>query len=161
MRISKAQTRALAACARDTGVLLPEEVVEAARPKSSPLHSFFTWDNKKAAEERRRDQARELIQQFVKADIEHEEGEIIVNPTARVFIRDPLRAGNEAGYFSTEMMKKDAVRREAAMTVAIAELTRVLDAVESLARELNYLEEVKPVKRAVMRLKQRVAEAAA
>lgn len=47
------------------GVLKPEAVVEEARPKSSPLHKRFTWDNSKAAHEYRLWQARQLIRVVV------------------------------------------------------------------------------------------------
>lgn len=47
------------------GVLKPESVVEEARPKSSPLHKRFTWDNSKAAHEYRLWQARQLIRVVV------------------------------------------------------------------------------------------------
>jgi len=43
------------------GVLNPEDVVEYARPKASPIHDKFTWDNTKAANEYRLWQARQLI----------------------------------------------------------------------------------------------------
>lgn len=43
------------------GILDPAEVVAAARPKSSPLHSRFEWDNTKAGEQYRLWQARTLI----------------------------------------------------------------------------------------------------
>lgn len=43
------------------GLLKPEAVVEAARPESSPLHSHFEWNDSKAAEKYRLDQARVLI----------------------------------------------------------------------------------------------------
>lgn len=43
------------------GILLPEKVVAAARPKASPLHSRFCWDDTKAAEQYRIWQARMLI----------------------------------------------------------------------------------------------------
>jgi hypothetical protein len=42
-------------------VLTPERVLEAASAKSSPLHRFFQWDNGKAAQAYRLDQARNLI----------------------------------------------------------------------------------------------------
>lgn len=47
------------------GILRPETVVEEARPKSSPLHKRFTWDNNKAAHEYRIWQARQLIRVVV------------------------------------------------------------------------------------------------
>ncbi|HUD75319.1 MAG TPA: hypothetical protein VMQ76_09630, partial [Terracidiphilus sp.] len=46
---------------KNGGLLLPEKVVEAARPVSSPLHSWFEWNDNKAAENYRIWQARQLI----------------------------------------------------------------------------------------------------
>lgn len=43
------------------GNLLPETVVDAARPKKSPLHNQFVWDDTEAAEKYRLWQARQLI----------------------------------------------------------------------------------------------------
>jgi hypothetical protein len=39
----------------------PEEVIEAARPADSPLHSRFTWDDSEAAHQWRLMQARNLL----------------------------------------------------------------------------------------------------
>lgn len=48
--------------ARWEGRMAPAaEVVEAARPKRSPLHRFFEWDNDEAARRYREDQARLLV----------------------------------------------------------------------------------------------------
>ena len=43
------------------GILMPESVVDAARPVKSPLHRYFEWDSSKAAEAYRIDQARLLM----------------------------------------------------------------------------------------------------
>lgn len=43
------------------GLLLPEAVVAAAKPASSPLHSYFTWDDTEAAARYRLDEARRLL----------------------------------------------------------------------------------------------------
>lgn len=43
------------------GLLKPETVVAEARPKTSPLHSKFDWDNSSAAQKYRLHQARQLI----------------------------------------------------------------------------------------------------
>lgn len=43
------------------GILQPSHVVEAARPKSSPLHGQFEWDDSEAAHQFRLWQARQLI----------------------------------------------------------------------------------------------------
>lgn len=46
---------------RDGGKLKPERVVADARPKKSPLHDAFEWDDSQAAERYRLDQASYLI----------------------------------------------------------------------------------------------------
>lgn len=43
------------------GRFAPKDVVKAARPKSSPLHKYFEWDDSKAADEFRLQQARMLV----------------------------------------------------------------------------------------------------
>lgn len=43
------------------GTIRPEHVVEAAKPKSAPLHEAFCWDDKAAAAEYREQQARYLM----------------------------------------------------------------------------------------------------
>jgi hypothetical protein len=47
------------------GVLLPEQVVAAAKRESSPLHSQFEWDDGEAAHQFRISQARALIRVYV------------------------------------------------------------------------------------------------
>lgn len=46
---------------QNDGHVTPAAVVAAARAKGSPLHQFFEWDNRKAADAWRLDQARSLI----------------------------------------------------------------------------------------------------
>lgn len=47
------------------GVLRAEDVVTAATPPESPLHSYFEWDDSTAAQEYRLVQARRLIREAV------------------------------------------------------------------------------------------------
>ena len=47
------------------GKVIPERVVERAREKTSCLHEYFNWDDKKAAYQYRLEQARHLIQSVV------------------------------------------------------------------------------------------------
>ena len=58
---SKIQAALQEIAANNDGILRPEIVVEAARAKTSPLHSSFEWDNTRAAEAHRLWQARQLI----------------------------------------------------------------------------------------------------
>lgn len=48
------------------GLLIPEQVVEEARPESSPLHDSFCWDDNEAARLYRIFQARQLIRTVVR-----------------------------------------------------------------------------------------------
>lgn len=43
------------------GFITPAAVVDAARPEDAPLHPVFTWDDSRAAELYRREEARHLI----------------------------------------------------------------------------------------------------
>jgi hypothetical protein len=45
----------------NNGLILPELVVEVAKESKSPLHKYFEWDNKKAATNWRKNQARQMI----------------------------------------------------------------------------------------------------
>src|SRR4051812_6293981 len=51
----------LALADKNGGLLQPEEVVESARDRGSPLHAVFEWNNAKAAHEHRLSTARSLI----------------------------------------------------------------------------------------------------
>lgn len=46
---------------RHGGILQPYDVLEAAKPESSPLHSYFEWNDSEAAHQHRLRQARSLI----------------------------------------------------------------------------------------------------
>ena len=46
----------------NSGALTPDIVVESARPKDSPLHNCFEWDDSIAGEKYRKEQARRIIQ---------------------------------------------------------------------------------------------------
>jgi hypothetical protein len=46
------------------GTVRPQDVVDAARPKTSPLHSRFTWDDSLAGERYRLWEARQLISEI-------------------------------------------------------------------------------------------------
>jgi hypothetical protein len=74
---------ALRALAAADGQLTPEGVLDAARPKSSPLHGHFEWDNRKAGEAFRLVQAAALIRRVRVTVRENPEGEGV---TVRAFV---------------------------------------------------------------------------
>lgn len=49
---------------KEVGEISPESIVEAARKKDSELHSYFEWNNTKAADKYRLQQASELIRRI-------------------------------------------------------------------------------------------------
>ncbi len=66
--------------AEHNGRLKPEDVVNAARDQAHPLHQYFEWDDKIAAESYRLDQARGIIRLVRVEDTNMSDG------TARAFI---------------------------------------------------------------------------
>jgi hypothetical protein len=90
--------------------LTPGAVVEAARPKDSPLHGEFEWDNKKGGEKYREMQARRLIQVYV------------------------IRAGprTERGFVSVMMGPKSSDREYQPVHLVRDDPTAVLDVMNGL-----------------------------
>jgi len=121
------------------GGLTAESVLIAARPRSSVFHRHFTWDDTRAANERRLDQARALIR-FVAVKIERLNDEPLV---VRSFVK------TEAGYGSTiklasqesnraEMLKQALWELEVfrAKYEKFTELSEIFEAAESLRKKL-------------------------
>lgn len=72
---------ALKKVAEKAGGLTAEAVVEAARPKSSPLHDAFEWSDSKAAREYRLEQARCLIRS-IEICVTHGKSEVVTRAWA-------------------------------------------------------------------------------
>jgi EAL domain-containing protein (putative c-di-GMP-specific phosphodiesterase class I) len=82
---------------KNKGILKPEEVVKAAEPAKSPLHSYFCWNDTKAAQEYRIWQARMLIRTTVQTLEVNGNKELI-----RVFVSlKPDREFEGGGYRET------------------------------------------------------------
>lgn len=60
------------------GVLIPATLVRAARPKRSPIHDCFEWDDKKAAGKYRETQASYLIRSVEIIQVVNEDTEPII-----------------------------------------------------------------------------------
>lgn len=87
------QRQALIDLQNKEGKLTPTEVIESARAKTSPLHSLFEWDNGRAADSYRIQQARELIR-TVRLEVTIHKREVRVVH----FTRDPDVPKDEMGY---------------------------------------------------------------
>lgn len=143
--------QALAALeAANKGILRPKDVVEAARPKGSVLHSSFTWDNRAAAEAHRINEARTLIRS-VRVDITV--NRVIV--PAPYYVRD-LSLAPEQGYRSLGRLRDD---EDVAREVIISEFQRAVGALtraKAIAAALDMRDEIEEVE---MRLKALVGRA--
>lgn len=116
----------------EKGRLRPEDVVDAARDPSSPLHKHFEWDDAAAAHRHRLDQARSLIRRVTV--------EVVVRNvplTVPQFVRDPESPAKEAGYRSTMSIRGE---EDVARAAIVEEMKRVANAVrraKSLAAVLG------------------------
>jgi hypothetical protein len=106
--------------AEHDGELRPSDVVEAARPKNSALHSKFEWDNTEAAERYRLWQARQLISVTVEYIGSGKEAMI-----TRVFVSlTSDRKEDGAGYRATVDVMADAGQRKQLMADAAKDMER-------------------------------------
>ena len=105
--------------ADDDGLIKPERVVEAARPKTSPIHDQFEWNNTEAAEKYRLLQASELIRVSVEIiDCGGNRDPVVV----RAFTSLTTERGENGGYRATVQVLSNKQMREQMLADAIAEL---------------------------------------
>lgn len=145
---SEAVRRALRALER-SGRLTPGDVVEAGRDPESPLHPMFEWDDGKAAERWRLEQARSLIRS-VTIRVEISEDRVI---TAPVYIRDGDIPLGDQGYRTLPSIKDDPDACRSALYVELLRVEGLLSRAEALAEALGYLEVVAKVRRRVEKLR--------
>ena len=122
-KLTKAAVNALNKL-EEEGRLTPDEVVNKARAKRSPLHQYFTWNNSKAAEKWRQEEARRIIRVRVEVEV----GEYVVEVPR--FVRDSGATGYEQGYQSLDRagMSKDTAKAtyERELRVCRASLVRIV-----------------------------------
>lgn len=116
------------------GLVMPNDVVEAARPSNSPLHPYFDWNDGKAAHEWRLQQARYLIRQCVEVTelIKDKPQEI------HVFVSLLSERTNKGGYRFVVDVLSDKEQREEMLQMALDELTKIRNRYAEL-RELASL----------------------
>lgn len=102
------------------GALLPSTIVRAAKPKNSKLHPCFEWDNRKAADAYRENQARELLRKITIVYIDDNDK------------KDEIRAfhnikheNNESYYTSIERVVNDEELQENVLDQIKAELIAI------------------------------------
>lgn len=99
----------LTAIKKERGSLTPPVIVDAARPKRSPLHRYFQWDDSKAAESWRIQQARLLVCSVVTVEVDGE----ATNPV-RSFV-----SLNDNYEMLEVVMSNEAMRQQALYDVSV------------------------------------------
>jgi len=102
----------------DDDMISPEAVVAAARPKNSPLHEYFDWEDSEAARCWRLHQARNLIRVCIRIEeLPNDEKQEI-----QVFVSLPEDRNDEGGYRVMTDVLNDDERREALLEMALKDL---------------------------------------
>lgn len=118
------------------GILTPDAVVRSARPRNSPLHDRFTWDDKLAGAAHRLNEARQLIR-MVTVEIKIDK----VTVSTPYFVRDPTLAPSQ-GYRSLGALRSDD---DLAREAVIAEFKRASGALaraRAIAAALEIADEI-------------------
>lgn len=91
------------------------EVLDSARPRQSPIHHLFEWDDRKAAEEHRLEKARYLLRAVVV--------EYYVEATRKTIqVRAHTFSQREKGYISIKRVLTNEERRAELLEQAMEEL---------------------------------------
>ncbi len=123
MKIKEAVTLEITRIYQESGQVTPSAVLEAARPKSSPIHDAFEWSNVKAAEEYRLWQARQWIRRV----------EIIVEDRPERLVHVPIiQHDTREGFY-----KPAAAMLDDEFAVALRETAAKLQAVKRAYHDLK------------------------
>ena len=118
---------------RDGGLLRPQAVVDAARPKNSPLHGAFCWNNTEAAQKYRLLQAQQLIRSF---KIKLEDG-----GTAPAFVNLSIDRTGDKGD-NPYRPAEDVAKAENLMAVAERDALEELNAIRGRYEQIKKLQDV-------------------
>ena len=103
--------------AANAGRITPHAVVADAEPEDSPLHPAFEWDDTKAAQQHRINQARELIQNVVVVFAGKSDQEPV-----RAFVNVMQSGDSDRSYTSMAHAMSDADLRKQVVAMALAEV---------------------------------------
>lgn len=122
------------------GVLTPEAVVATAENKAHPLHVYFDWNNKEAAQKWRIHQARKLI---ARTTIEIKQGDrMVVVPE---YVRDPERNTRQQGYRRTVSVRSEREVALDALRLETDRLRGIMRRTEALAEVLDLRDEYREI----------------
>ena len=119
------------------GTLDPRNVLDDARDPESPLHSHFEWDDSKAAEAHRMEQARTLIRSV----------RLVITNTESIYrtvayVRDPDKAAHDPGYVSTMRLRSQPERAQSALIAELERADNALARAYDVAHSLGLADQV-------------------
>lgn len=133
------------------GRLTPADVVADARDLKSPLHRYFTWDVRKAAERYWLDEARELITSLkVVVRVERQQVSTIF------YVKDPSCERGQQGYISYDRLRTESDLAREAIVNEFARAADMLRRARQLAKALELHNEVDKLVTDVVGLAKRV-----
>lgn len=131
----------LARIREEQGRLTAESVIDAARPKEAPLHPAFEWDNKQAADNYRKEQARRLIRAVVRVETpitpEHREYVLVRSDDAES-AETPTEYRPMTLVVQNADLLTDAIIR---LEGRVAEARRSVEELQSLAKSVSASDE--------------------
>lgn len=120
--------------------LTPQNLVDASRPDGAPMHKAFEWNDAKAGNEWRKQQARMHINHLVIRHVDTEEKEPIV-------VRAFVQAEENAPYENTVSVMRDEEKRSSLFALGmkmlndfkrryadLVEFARIIDAIDALQK---------------------------
>lgn len=148
---ARAALEALAA--RNNGRLTADEVIAEAKPQGSPLHSYFTWDDREAARLQRLHEARELIRS-VRVTTVHSG---TVHRTI-AFVRNPEKPSDEQGYIATTVLRTEADLARAAIVEEFGRAAAAMRRALAVADALRMRDDVQDFVDRIQAMKSRVEQ---
>lgn len=114
------------------GVLTPEAVVKAAKPKDHPLHDRFEWDDRRAGQKHRLHQARQMIR-------------VIYLPSRykktihrlKVYTRAPGLPTHVQGYRRTAELRRQPDEARMALVAEMQRVTSIIERAKTMAIALG------------------------
>lgn len=133
------------------GRITPDIVIKDARNKSSPLHSEFEWDIRKAASLYLLDQARALI-----ASVEVIIRSSNIDVRCPAYIRDPSVDSKRQGYISVDKLRTQEDQARDALIKEFERVSSMLVRARTLAMALDLDQDVERIIQGVAELRGRI-----
>ena len=123
------------------GFLKPEDVIEEAKPKGSPLHDCFTWNNSEAAHQYRLQEARNLIRVVVSYDVSG----VQCNTPVKVWHSLTADRQSHVGYRAIGDVMKSGELREQLLADALSEMKKFQMKYQCLSELSNVFKEMNKI----------------